>query len=69
MRPDRLESPTPEGCGASQRTIEGDPRPRSTWALKGSHPLTKQTGAHVRWPRPPAPAARSSWTAATPRSS
>ena len=28
--------------------IEGDPRPRSTWALKGSHPLTKQTGAHVR---------------------
>src|SRR6187431_386230 len=24
------------------------PRPRSTWALKGSHPLTKQTGAHVR---------------------
>jgi len=28
--------------------IEGDPRPRSTWALKGSHPLTKQTGSHVR---------------------
>jgi transposase len=28
--------------------IEGDRRPRSTWALKGSHPLTKQTGSPVR---------------------
>lgn len=28
--------------------IEGDPRPRSTWALKGSHPVIKQTGSHVR---------------------
>ena len=28
--------------------IEGDPRPRSTRALKGSHPLIKQTGTHLR---------------------
>jgi DDE superfamily endonuclease len=28
--------------------VEGDPRPRSTWARKGSHPLNLQTGAHVR---------------------
>jgi len=28
--------------------VEGDPRPRATWAVKGSHPLTKRTGKHVR---------------------
>ena len=28
--------------------MEGDPRPRAIWTVKGSHPLTNRTAKHVR---------------------
>ncbi len=43
-----LSDPLARVFFADEAGFEGDPRPRSTWARKGSHPHNLQTGKHIR---------------------